>query len=272
VRHPSSAYGSRVEFERRPKPGGVRLLCRLDPSLGEDYAAAVAGVAPSVERALGREVLAHRVAVASRVPPAIVLRDWRRERRLFGGELRGIASAALIARADVADCYASVSLAGVEDGLRRCRADRTDADRCVTVLERLAGEGVRGLPVGPVASAVLANAVLAAGDRALRGVGVNFVRWVDDWWIELRSARQAADVLDALATALAGAGLRLNDGKTLVGPPIDVMAAGTPSGAEYHRAADAHPVPVVHGANPLLPGHRRLALGGRAPRRAGGTW
>jgi hypothetical protein len=257
-----------VVFESRPKQGGVRILCRLDRPLADEYSAAVARVAPHVERGLAAGVLAHRVAMASREPPSILLQDWREERRSFRVARGRLRTAALVAHADVADCYASISVVVVEEALRRCRADTVDVSACGSLLRRLTREGVRGLPVGPVASAVLANAVLATADRALVRRGIRFVRWVDDWWIGVRSPEHADEALGALEAALASAGLRLNERKTRVGRPRDV--AGAPSGAGYHRAADAHAVPVLARANAFVPGDGGMAAGGRPPRRARG--
>jgi hypothetical protein len=268
VQGPSSPTRSRVAFEQRPKSGGVRLLCHLDAELSARYTSVVARVAPVVEHALAPQVLAHRVAVVSRRPPAIVLRDWRRERACFESERLRIGG--LVVRTDVTDCYGSISVDGVRDGLGRCGAGARGTAACVRVLGELADEGVRGLPVGPVPSAVLANAVLAGGDAALCGLGVDFVRWVDDWWIGVRSTAHAAEVLGVLEEAVAAAGLRLNERKTHLGPPDETGWA--PSDAEYHRAADAHAVPVLAGANPLLSHDGGLAAGRWTPRRARGEW
>jgi hypothetical protein len=255
-----------VAFERVPKPGGGRLLCRLDAELATRYTSAVVGVAADVERALAPEVLAHRVVAVSRRPPAIVLRDWRRERGCFESERARILG--LVVTTDVAECYGSISLDAVREALHRCGVGSAGTLACVRVLEELAAEGVPGLPIGPIPSAVLANAVLAVGDGALRRLQVTFLRWVDDWWIGVRSAPHAAEALGLLGAALATAGLRLNDDKTRVTRPDDAGCAT--SGGEYHRAAHAHAVPILARANALVPRDRGLVACRRAARGAGG--
>src|SRR4029450_374898 len=83
-----------------------------------------------------------------------------------------------IAFADVRRCYASMSPSIVGDAL-----DRAGIPTACEVAGFLAGLeriGVEGLPVGPDASAVLANAVLAQVDRLLREAGIEHLRWVDD--------------------------------------------------------------------------------------------
>ena len=73
-----------------------------------------------------------------------------------------------------------------------------------------------GLPVGPIASAVLADAVLAAGDDAIRVTGTAHVRWVDDVAIFAPDARTRAVAFEALRRAWASLGLQLHDGKTVL--------------------------------------------------------
>ncbi|HKN80818.1 MAG TPA: RNA-directed DNA polymerase, partial [Actinomycetota bacterium] len=77
-------------------------------------------------------------------------------------------------------------------------------------LERI---GVEGLPVGPDASAVLANAVLSQVDRTLRDAGVEHLRWVDD---VVLSGGDVSSALSVFRTALATIGLRPNDAKTRI--------------------------------------------------------
>jgi hypothetical protein len=70
--------------------------------------------------------------------------------------------------------------------------------------------------VGPVASAVLADVVLASGDDALRRVGASFVRWVDDVVIFASDRRGRGAALDALRAAWASLGLEMHELKTVV--------------------------------------------------------
>jgi hypothetical protein len=80
-------------------------------------------------------------------------------------------------------------------------------------LQAFAGRGFRGLPVGPAASAVLAEGVLAAGDHALRSKGTMHVRWVDDVAIFAASRREAMAALDTLIAAWRSIGLAPNEAK-----------------------------------------------------------
>lgn len=128
-------------------------------------------------------------------------------------------------RLDVATFYASVG----ERTLRRALG--TGAEGVLGVLRALWDEGVTGLPVGPEASAILANAVLSSVDAAIRGAGVTAMRWVDDWVVAL-GARPAADrTLVAVERALGELGLRLNPAKTSVSEHDAPRRAFRPNGS-----------------------------------------
>jgi Reverse transcriptase (RNA-dependent DNA polymerase) len=88
-----------------------------------------------------------------------------------------------------------------------------EAAHAVSFLRHLHGRGVRGLPVGPESSAILANAVLSEMDRAVRGTDARHLRWVDDlvlWGSRTRVERTLAVLVD-VATGL---GLQLHGSKT----------------------------------------------------------
>jgi hypothetical protein len=186
--------------------GGRRRVTVLGSDDAETYRGLVATLAPAVERSLGAGVMANRVVGAG-----LRLEDWRvahrRWRRAVAPARRG-----LRLDIDVADCYGSIAPAVVAGAL----ADLgTVADeRLIRFLDELAEHGVPGLPVGPPASAVLANVVLARLDRAVCDAGAPHVRWVDDLAIFVSSRRHADLVLDRVRRELASVGLRLQDAKT----------------------------------------------------------
>jgi Reverse transcriptase (RNA-dependent DNA polymerase) len=261
-----SRPGQRVRFEIRSKAGGRRVVSHLEPRLAAAYASVVAPVVPAVEAGLGPRVLAERAIAARRAPAAVVLRAWPAARRsLLEAAAR---RAGPLVHTDVAQCYASISPDAVVDRLGVFGVASRDVEACRRLLLELADEGVRGLPIGPAASAVLANAVLSAGDDALERRGSAFLRWVDDWWIALPSPEEAAGALHVLGGALAPFGLRLHAGKTGL---VDGVELGGASGtSEYHRATHAHALPFVDRANAVVPLDGRMGAGGRPPRRASG--
>jgi len=197
----------------------VRTLAVLEPSLARRYTALVAAVVPDVESRLSPSVLANRVAGSSTDPPTLRLSSWRGERAAFATELQrlGRGSACLVF-ADVRDCYGSIAPGVVSTSLRGLGCEHGTARAVGALLERLAGTGARGLPVGPAASAVLANAVLARVDGALERAGVRHLRWVDDVVASARGQRDAERLLEVLRAVLAGLGLELNESKTRIVP------------------------------------------------------
>jgi hypothetical protein len=207
----------------------------LDPALAHRYLAAVAAVTPTVEARLSERVLANRVAGCSPDPPAIRLGSWREERRAFRARLRRLAPAGgRLLVADVRDCYASIRADVVDGSLRRLGCERGASNAVVDALEGIVEAGRPGLPVGPVASAVLANAVLSRVDDVLEGAGFAHLRWVDDVVALTRRPRTPEEVLSLLAGALGELGLELNASKTRLLEP-----GRLPSGATVSIAGTA---------------------------------
>lgn len=201
-----------VRLVRIRQASGSRTLAVLEPATRDRYVELVAGVAEAVERTLSPRVVANRVAFASVDPPELRLRPWRLERRAFAARLTELAGRAeALAFADVRRCYPSIRPSVVGEALRRLGLPT--APEIEGFLRRLGREGVRGLPVGPKASSVLANLVLAHVDRALERAGIEHLRWVDDVVV---AAARPAEALEVVRRALAEVGLALNGTKTRV--------------------------------------------------------
>lgn len=205
-----------------------RTLTVLPPAVRLAYVRLAAVAAPTVEEALSGRVMANRVLSSCPEPPALTLRPWRLERRLFARALDTFASAHdAVAIADVATCYASIRPHLAHAALERIGAPQGPAVE--RFLAYLAREGVRGLPVGPDPSAVFANAVLAHADRALEAEGIAHLRWVDDFVIGGDGPGSVAHGLDVLRDALARLGLCANEGKTRIVEDPSVLARAMPS-------------------------------------------
>jgi len=203
-----------------PKPGGgVRWLTRHDPADDAAYRAAVTPLVGRIERSLGPEVLSTRAVIAgSRWASA----PWRPARALWRSVLRSAIAGAprgtMFVITDVRDCYGSIAPETIASLLGPA------ATEALLLLGRFRDEGVRGLPIGPAASAVLANAALAELDTSLRAAGVRHVRWVDDVvaWGARADVRRAVRSLRLAAGAI---GLELHAGKTiLLDAPDDARA------------------------------------------------
>ena len=206
---PARSDDTGPRFEPVPKPGGdLRWITRLDPTGDAEYRQAVRPLAGRIERALGPEVFAIRTRPSADGP---TLAPWVPARAAWRMTLRRVLREATpgtaFAVADVRDCYASISHETIASLLG------PDAAHAVAFLRRLREHGVRGLPIGPDPSAVLANAVLGDMDRAVRITGARHVRWVDDvvLWGARADVRRALVALEDVTGRL---GLSLHEKKT----------------------------------------------------------
>jgi hypothetical protein len=220
-----------IRFVRARKPGGgERWLTDLDPAVGAAYAREVARLAPSIERRLGSAVVANRVVLTGE-PPS--LEPWAAAKARFRRALPSAPTgrSAIVLATDVRDCYGSIRPAALGRVLADLGCDPHDVAGVLRRLERLHAEGVRGLPIGPAASAVLANATLAPGDRAIASAGVRHVRWVDDVVMWAPSASDLVRAGDRWRRALAAVGLEENTEKVrLLDPETAGLRASSPPG------------------------------------------
>jgi hypothetical protein len=213
---------------------GPRDLVVLHPALAGRYAALVAAVAGRVEAALSPAVVANRVATHSIDPPSIRLRPWRAERSWFSRRLATLAGTSpYVVVTDVVACYATIAPGVVEASLVELGCGPEASAAVSSFLRGLGRHGVHGLPVGPDASAVLANAVLARVDRALSSARIAHVRWVDDVVAAAEDASDARRVLGVVDDALAALGLTRHLGKTRL---LDASEVGRWDGVSLARA------------------------------------
>lgn len=207
-----------ILVEPIPKPaGGHRSLVRLGPSDARRYAASVLAVLPAVERVLQPTVFTDRATAGTIGGSA--LEGWpsarARYRRALAGVATGTGRACFIG--DVADCYGSIRPQVVGGALRSMGVDPDPAGRVERLLDSFADRGVRGIPSGPRASAVLANAVLASVDEAVSHAAEAAVfRWVDDVVVVAPGRRGAVAAASAYARSLRTIGLQPNPTKTCV--------------------------------------------------------
>ncbi|WP_408898367.1 RNA-directed DNA polymerase [Nocardioides sp. R1-1] len=120
----------------------------------------------------------------------------------------------LVVTADVSDFFDSVDLEQVRGSM-----SATMGEECWAPIEgylrQLHGAGVPGLPAGYGDARLIANAVLTPVDRRIES---EWVRWVDDYRIFVRSEAEAFLQLDRLRRSLRSVGLRLNESKVRVTP------------------------------------------------------
>jgi hypothetical protein len=189
---------------------------RLDAVDEFSFAQAVARVTPFVRRALGEGSHANRV-FAWHPKDGLILEPWRPARRRWRRQASRLArDARWVATTDVRDCYPSITAVVVAARLHTLGSPAETVDEIESWLRTFGDAGVEGLPIGPSASAVLADAVLSSGDAAIRRSGVEHLRWVDDVAIFATDRRTGLRSLDALRNSLSVAGLELHEGKTMV--------------------------------------------------------
>jgi hypothetical protein len=211
-----------VRFELVRSNGRLRVLSRLDPADAAAFSGAVGWIAPRIEGTLRPEVLANRLGPLGRLAP------WGPGRTRWLSEidrrLRTDRPPSVLA-ADVRECYASIGDRALAASLGATGAAECDIEAILGLMAGFRDQGVSGLPVGPEPSAVLANAVLAGADEALRTAGVIHLRWVDDFIVFASDDALARAGLEALHRSLALVGLELNEAKTrMTHDPLEARA------------------------------------------------
>jgi hypothetical protein len=192
----------------KPRGGGWRRLAILSRRDDRSWHALAGRLARLVEPRLDCRVVANRVIGASGA--------WRLEtveaalRRARAVAPRGTT----LLHTDVEEFYASITSPVLMRTLGGISASERDLRLAGTMLDGWASQGHAGLPIGPAGSAVLANAVLMSVDRALSSF--RFVRWVDDYVIELPAEAAADRILERFDESLARLGLRRSLPKTRI--------------------------------------------------------
>ena len=221
--------GDAIRLERVSKPGGgSRTIAHLGERDRRLYEAAVAAVLPSVERSLTPGVVANR---AVRTATGLELESWMLARLRYTRALRAASKGPgrAVFLGDVRDCYGSITPATVQRALCQAGVSPGRAEWVAVLLQSFESRGVRGLPIGPTPSAVLANAVLAPVDTALREAGEGRAyRWVDDVVVFTSDAASSRRARAAFERALAAIGLQAHPGKCRV---VDELPAALPHGS-----------------------------------------
>ena len=204
-----------------PKPkGGYRVIHQLDPISSLIYTALTYRVAPLLE--LVRAPAADRIACAYRI------RINASEGRFFGTEtgyegfihkcreLAAEHSSVLVA--DISDFYNQINLHRLQNVIAIAAPDLGEiANDIEDYLIALNARTSKGIPVGPAASIVMAEAVLTDVDQLILSRNMPHTRYVDDFRIFSNSVDLLDDLLQELAKYLYDAHrLTLSSDKTLI--------------------------------------------------------
>jgi hypothetical protein len=193
--------GYRTRSTRRllvPKPGGgFRVATQLDPIDAVIYAAISYEAAPQIEAS--RVPRERRIACSYRV-------ELDPKGRLFTAESgwpeyhshskdlgeTGLYTHVLVA--DIADFYNQIYSHRVQSALELANLPTVRANNVERFLLSLTAKQSRGVPVGPSASILFAEASLMDIDNFLLRKGVPFTRFVDDFRIFCASKKGAVRV------------------------------------------------------------------------------
>jgi hypothetical protein len=215
----------RLREDRGPAPliplpypkddGTTRRTCLLDPFDDLRLALLASAAAPWVNRALPPPGVVLSTRFLPLGPRVFYAEDWRDAKKRKGQVVRRVRNHAL-GGFDVEHHYPTVTIdllvrlmnsIGVQPGL---------IDKIGSVLEGFAAWPVspRGLPVGPMASALFGTLALLPVDRLLHRLAIVYERWVDDFVVVAHDADAFDSILCAVDEQLLSGGQRLNKAKT----------------------------------------------------------
>lgn len=118
---------------------------------------------------------------------------------------------------DISDFYSRIYHHRIENALKWLGTKKTETvKRIVDILKVFSGTVSYGLPVGGPASRLLAELALNSVDKLLRGEGIRFCRFVDDYRIFCASKEEAYQRLIFLSEKLFTEGLSLQKTKTRI--------------------------------------------------------
>jgi Reverse transcriptase (RNA-dependent DNA polymerase) len=188
------------------KPGGgYRAATQLDPLDHLLYTAAVYEAAELIEKA--RVPADRRIACSYRIrltpegsffPPDS---GWK-EFHCRSGELARVEGTSHVLSADISDFYNQLGQHRIQNAMELASISLDRSKNVESFLNLLTGKQSQGLPVGPFASIVLAEACLIDVDNFLLRQDVPFTRYVDDFRLFCASRKQAIQLRHALADYL----------------------------------------------------------------------
>lgn len=117
---------------------------------------------------------------------------------------------------DISDFYSRIYHHRIENALKWLKTKPETVKRIVDILQVFSGTVSYGLPVGGPASRMLAELALNSVDKLLRGEGIHFCRFVDDYRIFCTSKEEAYQRLIFLSEKLFNEGLSLQKNKTRI--------------------------------------------------------
>jgi len=187
-----------------PKPkGGFRVVHQLDPLSSVVYSAIAHSVAPSIEVARTPKAdwiaCSYRFAISdgSYFDSGTGYDEFQTQTKLLAS------SHSYVLITDITDFYNQIYIHRIRNAISFAAPNLNDrAEETEKLLMRWTSSNSQGLPVGPAASIIFAEAVLIDVDQFLRNKGVRHTRYVDDFRIFGSSEEQLRQVLRELTLYL----------------------------------------------------------------------
>lgn len=180
--------------------GGYRVVHQLEPLDALIYTALVSLVAEKVEQArMGPEVsCAYRIQVSSNsfFSRGSGFDTYRENCERLASQHSHVLST------DISDFYNQIYLHRIRNGLEEIGAGAALSKEIESFLMRLNIKSSQGLPVGPAASIILAEAALIDVDQFIAQRGLEHVRYVDDYRIFSDSEAELKTILEDLVVYL----------------------------------------------------------------------
>jgi len=209
---------SRVEMVAAPKlkHGARRIWAIMEPQDTIAYLTLVLLAAPLIEAnripSDGNIVHSHRF-----LPGRHRLFDEKFTHASFRtAASEHAASRAFVVTSDLTNCYGSISPERTAAALDGCGVPGWQVDYITQLLTYWQTPQNSGLPIGPNASRILSEAVLARIDNRLRDAEIEYVRYSDDFRLFAANEPAAQLALEALRDAAASQGQTLNADKTSI--------------------------------------------------------
>jgi hypothetical protein len=175
-------YADIIENSRVPVSSGIVFSCRFNPN--ED----------------------------SVFDKSIGYKEWREQTKIRAGH----ENCNFIVSCDIAAFYDRVNIHRIESTLKSINVPDVLVKHTNDLLLFWSKKDSYGIPVGNVASRILAEASLISIDQYLLAEGIVFTRYVDDYRLFAPSLLVAQKWMNKLTTRLFRDGLMLNTGKTQI--------------------------------------------------------
>ena len=205
---------------------GYRWASQLDPLWNAYYLSLVIDMGPAIEAAripISEEaVFSYRFVKPTDdggiFDPDVNWRSFMKKSQEVASQKteEGDAVYPYVLVCDISDFYSRIYHHRVENALKWLSTKSDIVKRIVSLLQVFSGTVSYGLPVGGPASRLLAELALNSVDKLLRGEGIRFCRFVDDYRIYCSSKEKAYQRLIFLSEKLFNEGLALQKNKTRI--------------------------------------------------------